>query len=200
MSENKYSQYICVGILLLLLFVLYLFFGESNKYEFVGINPLHPNYGSEDLPLITREIIDLTEINKPPIIDENVCYTGISNKFVSKGQQICKKVLEQKYNMPFNTVRPDWLKNPLTNRNLELDCYNDLLKIAVEYNGEQHYKWPNGFNQTEEQFKKQQERDKFKIEKCQEYGVHLIVVPFTIAFENIDKYILEKLPIEQCSR
>jgi hypothetical protein len=35
----------------------------------------------------------------------------------------------------FKSVRPGWLENPLTGRNLELDCYNEYLKLALEYNG-----------------------------------------------------------------
>jgi len=37
------------------------------------------------------------------------------------------------------SLRPDWLKNPKTGRNLEIDIYFPKHKIAVEYNGKQHY-------------------------------------------------------------
>lgn len=37
-------------------------------------------------------------------------------------------------------IRPDWMKNPKTKRNLEIDIYFPNIKIAVEYNGEQHYR------------------------------------------------------------
>jgi hypothetical protein len=32
-------------------------------------------------------------------------------------------------------VRPDFLKNPATGRNLEIDCFNNQLKIGLEYQG-----------------------------------------------------------------
>ena len=59
---------------------------------------------------------------------------------ISKGEQKCKETLEKIYGKEFLCVRPDFLRNPETNRKLELDCYNEELKLAVEYNGIQHYK------------------------------------------------------------
>lgn len=77
----------------------------------------------------------------------------------------------------FVTVRPHWLKSPLTNRNLELDFYCEALKLAIEFNGQQHYqvvhKWhPRG----EASLKEQQWRDQYKQRRCREVGVDLIVV------------------------
>ena len=59
--------------------------------------------------------------------------------FYSKKQKLCNDILEEYYNKHFFSVRPNWLKNYETGYNLELDCYNDELKVALEYNGEQHY-------------------------------------------------------------
>jgi predicted metalloprotease len=39
----------------------------------------------------------------------------------------------------FTKTRPDFLKNPETNCNLELDGYNAEGKLAIEYQGKQHY-------------------------------------------------------------
>ena len=61
----------------------------------------------------------------------------------SKGEIECRRVLEHLFRRPFNKSRPDFLRNPVTggNFNLELDCYNRDLRLAVEYNGAQHYKY-----------------------------------------------------------
>src|SRR5690606_8776479 len=98
-------------------------------------------------------------------------------KFMSKGERICKETMENLYGVKFENVRPSWLKNPETGRSLELDCYNESLKLAVEYNGEQHYKWPNFTNQSREEFINQTRRDNLKRELCDKNGVYLIVVP-----------------------
>lgn len=115
-------------------------------------------------------------------------------RFISKGERMCCQTMERIYGVPFSTIRPKWLSNPETKRNLELDCYNDDLKIAVEYNGAQHYKWPNFTNQTYEQFINQIRRDKLKFELCDKNGVYLIVVPYNIPHDKISPYIISHLP------
>ena len=44
----------------------------------------------------------------------------------------CREILESIYSVPFKPCRPNFLKNPKTGRNLELDGYNEELKIAFE--------------------------------------------------------------------
>ena len=115
-------------------------------------------------------------------------------RFVSRGERMCCQTMTNIYGVPFTTIRPDWLQNPETGENLELDCYNDELRIAVEYNGEQHYKWPNWTAQTYEQFINQTRRDEYKMNACDRNGVYLIVVPFNIPYENIPAFITSHLP------
>lgn len=121
-------------------------------------------------------------------------YKQRKNTKMSKGELACKQAIEEIYNKPFYCVRPDFLKNPETKRNLELDLYNDELKIAVERNGIQHYKWPNYTGQTKEQFIEQVRRDEFKREKCDENGVYLITVPYTVEDCDVKDYIKYYLP------
>ena len=113
----------------------------------------------------------------------------LNKKKCSKGEKICREIIEEIYGKPFPSCRPHFLKNPETKRNLELDCYNDELKIAVEYNGIQHYKWPNFTNQSQEDFVKQIRRDKFKVEMCDVNGVYLITVPYNVPHDQIKQYI-----------
>ena len=56
----------------------------------------------------------------------------------SKGELKCRQFLNKYFNKPFIKVRN--LYNPVTHQYLELDCYNEDLKLAVEYQGQQHYK------------------------------------------------------------
>ncbi len=112
----------------------------------------------------------------------------------SKGETECMLVLEELFNTKFHTVRPYLLNFPETNRNLELDCYNSELKLAVEYNGRQHYQWPNFPGVTREKFYSQVRRDRFKLRKCNEYGIYLIVVPYTVKLRDIYRYILMRIP------
>lgn len=126
-------------------------------------------------------------------LGDHVCR---KNGKLSKGEMICKQVMEEIYGVPFYCVRPNFLKNPETGRNLELDMYNDSLKIAVEYNSSQHYVFPNTFHKTYEEFINQVRRDQFKVETCDKNGVYLITVPHNIPvnYNSIKEYIQKHLP------
>lgn len=118
-----------------------------------------------------------------------------SNPFISKGETECKRVLEKLLKEPFNKLRPDWLMNPVTghNKNLELDCYNERLKLACEYNGVQHYKFTPFFHKSKADFMNQKYRDNMKREKCKSKGIVLIEVPYTVKLENIERFIIDEL-------
>lgn len=235
-SYKDYAPYVCFGVALFALFVLWYFYG-GKKYDFVGLGPLDPNTRADYVAgsmydwgnqvceqeiqeqeqeddfrdAAPEERIDITpEIND----EEQVCIVQQEDlrgeeiqvcipekkpkkkkaKFISKGERMCKETMEKFYGAKFENVRPSWLKNPETGRALELDCYNEDLKIAVEYNGEQHYKWPNFTNQSKEEFINQTRRDMLKAELCEKNGIYLIVVPYNVPHEKISSYIISKLP------
>jgi hypothetical protein len=116
----------------------------------------------------------------------------------SKGEIECRRVLEQIFNKPFNKARPDFLNNPVTGGhfNLELDCYNEELKIAVEYNGAQHYKYVPYFHKNNEAFLNQKYRDDMKRRICKDQNIILIEVPHTVKVENIERFIKDELKIK----
>lgn len=103
----------------------------------------------------------------------------------------CRKIIERLTGHSFSKVRPDFLINPETGRRLELDCYNPLLKIALEYNGEQHYRFIPYFHQSEKDFEKQVQRDELKKKLCEENGIKLITVPFNVT--DLEEFIQSKL-------
>jgi hypothetical protein len=116
------------------------------------------------------------------------------NRSKWKYQNLCCKALEEIFQKPFTSVRPSWLRNPETNGTLEIDCYNDELKIGVEYNGMQHYVYPNIYHKTQEEFIKLVRRDQYKHSKCDENGVYLITVPYNVPQNKIKEYIKSFLP------
>jgi len=111
-----------------------------------------------------------------------------------KREEKCRKVLEDYYDDYFPTVRPKFLKNPKTGYPLELDGYNAALNLAFEHNGHQHSEYPNSFHKTKQQFLNQQERDRYKIRRCTELGIKLIIIPHTIPYRDIEDFILSKIP------
>lgn len=205
-----------IYLLLLIIFLLWLFSGGKN-YEYIGITPLLNNQPFPDIPLrsnpepllhpdaIARRRFQTNSSNeqKPMTYEvsntrpEQIQYKGESQfpaGFTSRGEKICREFLEQHYGKPFPNCRPDFLRNPETGQNLELDCYNDELGIAVEYSGMQHYVYPNHCHKNYEQFEKQLRRDKFKLRQCEANNVYLIRVPYTIRFKDIPDYIYQRLP------
>ena len=110
-----------------------------------------------------------------------------------KSEERCREIVEDIFNSPFPSMRPDFLRNPETGRNLECDLMNQDLKICIERNGEQHYKQVDHFHTKEEDFEKQIQRDKLKEELLSKNGYKLFRIPYTVHYDVLDKYIANML-------
>lgn len=107
---------------------------------------------------------------------------GRWNKGKGISEEICRQCIEFIFKEAFPS---DWSVvkvNNDTKNNLQLDGYNKELKIAFEYQGEQHYyyKYMIAKNSIEKykKFKKQKERDLFKEQFCKNKGIKLIQVKY----------------------
>lgn len=114
--------------------------------------------------------------------------SGCPHCSTTSGERRCGFILETIFQKPFIRTRE------IVDGNLELDLYNDELKIACEYNGIQHYIEDPNFFHRHGGFEEQQDRDARKIDFCLDNGIKLIVVPYTIKSfrENVD-YIIANL-------
>lgn len=150
--------------------------------------PVSPHVPSTESRVISQEPAVPVPHKQPPRTNQ---------PFVSKGERKVKEILDTLYvNSKFTKVRPNWLKNPKTNRNLELDFFNEELKIAIEYNGEQHYTYKPFFHRSETDFQEQVYRDKLKKRLCMEHGVILVVIPFTVRLEDMEKFIRDEIKLQ----
>jgi len=113
---------------------------------------------------------------------------------MSKGEERCKIYVERVFKASFNKIRPELLKNNVTGHNLEIDLYNDDLKLGIEYNGLQHYKFCPRIHKNYEHFQTQRYRDEMKKMKCKEAGITLIEVPYTE--KDIEGYLFKELRIK----
>lgn len=103
---------------------------------------------------------------------------------------ICHQHMLENYNIDMKTgVRPKFLKNPETKRNLEYDLYDSDLKLAIEYQGITHAEWPNYSGQTKKQFKEQLRRDDLKLRLSDLNGVYLISVPHVVDYDSIPSFL-----------
>lgn len=109
-----------------------------------------------------------------------------------KNERRCRKILEEIFGVDFPTVRPKWLKNKATNRNLELDCYNHQLRIAIEYQGKQHTEMTK-YHKNQNELIYQIRKDQYKAQECKRLGITLICVPYWVLPVNLKDYITNKL-------
>ncbi len=110
-------------------------------------------------------------------------------------ERLCRTIVEQIFKKPFPRIRPTWLINPKTGCKLELDGYNEELGLAFEYQGEQHYS-PERFHESNTNiiYEDQVERDKVKLEKCEENKIKLVVIPpiTTLSRRDLPLYIFNE--------
>ncbi|MBA7674743.1 hypothetical protein ES703_82966 [subsurface metagenome] len=124
--------------------------------------------------------MDITHVRRPQWCPS--CTEGES-------EVICRGFFERIFKAQFPKQRPDWLVNPLTGGQMHLDGYNKKLKLAFEFNGPQHYKMYLKFHKEYQDFEKQLELDMIKAILCKENGITLIVVPYTLYYDEFQEYI-----------
>lgn len=170
----------------------------SDSYNF--INNIWTNYRWELFVCVSILVLIFCYF----FVDQDK-YNGVSydpSLTKKKGKRVpkkhetqCRFIMENIFKVPFSSVRPNFLKNPKTGKNLELDMYNSDLRLAVEYQGAQHRTYTPFFHKSYSDFLGQVERDTYKKKRCQEEGIELICVPDTVKYEDLGDYIIEQLRI-----
>ena len=102
----------------------------------------------------------------------------------SRSEKLCREILKEYTGLSFASIRPDWLKNDVSGHNLELDGFCEDLRLAFEYQGEQHDKYIPHFHRNEGDFERQQERDKLKLDLCKKHNIDVLIIPHTLSYQN----------------
>lgn len=156
----------------------------------------------------------LTSYNFNPLYDPYKARAPYTVKILNKnlenisaGEKACRYAAEKIFGKPFPSVHISWLKNPKTKRSLEIDCYNDDLKIGIEYHGEQHYKKDHYFHRRnnksskrDDSYERSVERDEAKLDLCDTYGVYLITIPYKTSLSEIENLIRYYMPQKRLKR
>jgi hypothetical protein len=149
---KKYGYIYIIIILIVIIIAIWLIAGGKN-YEFVGVNPL---LEMNDINLSYRNSHALSRICSSSKFERSMSFKQLSEisrltkereellnanseelkkicakkpKNMSKGETYAKIIIEEIYGTRFTKIRPDWLKNPETGANLELDLFNDNVVV-----------------------------------------------------------------------
>jgi DNA-directed RNA polymerase subunit RPC12/RpoP len=90
------------------------------------------------------------------------------------GEMVCRAAVEKLFGKAFRNKRVPGMKSP-KGRLLELDIYNDELRIAVEHHGAQHYRVMPHWNGVEG-LERQRVHDDLRRQFCRANGILLIEI------------------------
>lgn len=160
----------------------------------------------EDLTIIKFEKITHHAISKDDLVNIQQRTSQIIRDFAdtfsgdTEPEILSRAYMEYLFNAKFRKYPKGslkWLKG--VGGLLELDGYNEKLGIAFEYNGPQHYNldfYMNVYKLSREvalkRLQRQQQNDQIKKELCKKHDIDLIVIPFDIKYNDIQKYISEE--------
>lgn len=165
---------------------------QLKPYEFIYISGYKNKHSVINVQCKNNHIFE-QQLNNIIYNSGNCPLCVNNNKLIT--ENICKQIFELIFNDTFNKTRSlPWLINKDGNY-IELDGYNDKLKIAFEYNGIQHYKYITFFHKTINDFNKLQTHDKLKTKLCKNNNIKLIIIPYTV--KNLLEYIYNQLDINK---
>ncbi len=102
----------------------------------------------------------------------------------SFGEELTRAFFEALFNTHFPSAWPDWLRSA-KGHVLELDGYNEPLKLAFEHQGSHHYSTSSSFIFSDEDLKNRRATDRRKRYLCRKLGVRLIAVPQVPRYQPI---------------
>jgi hypothetical protein len=108
----------------------------------------------------------------------------------TKSEALVITILERITGRKFPTAFPEFMR--WRGKILELDGYNDELKLALEFSGPLHTKWLTTFEPYSRYFERIV-KDRTKLLLCAKASVRLIVIDMTLPRHHIENYLKSRL-------
>lgn len=156
---------------------------EINKNSIEGTYSLVGEYINQTTPVLLRHSCGFIWKVRPADVVYGKSYCPKCGRKQSKMARYIETILKDN-KIPYQAEYR--LKDSLQRFDFYLE--NNKYKIAIEYNGLQHYKKTDFFSTTLEQ---QQERDNRKKEYCDNNGIILYVLPYTMTEQEIYNAVID---------
>lgn len=118
-------------------------------------------------------------------------YKDLNTYPASKFETYVRGKIEKLTGKRFPCVYPCWMR--YKGRRLELDGYNEELKLAFETQGPQHTKFSSKTDPLYSKFLRRIENDQMKLELCEKNGVGLIIIDYIVPKHLIGSYIRSRI-------
>ena len=118
-------------------------------------------------------------------------YISPDFKTQSKFELHIQKLLERITGKPFPTAYPKWLT--YKGRQLELDGYNEGLKMAFEAQGPMHSRYDHRYDPTYEKYYRRLENDCAKKKLCKRRGIDLILIHYDLPKHLLELYMRSRI-------
>jgi hypothetical protein len=139
---------------------------------------------------LCNEIVSLS-------LNKQIVCCPCSGKFTTENH-IRNKLSDIHDGKPFTKTRSlKWLIDDKTGNLMELDGYNEELKIAFEYQGKQHYELTYHNQHNKLRLEDIKRKDELKSRLCYENNVKLIIVSCDMSIPEINKYLISQSVVKQ---
>ena len=134
---------------------------------------------------LCNEIVSLS-------LNKQIVCCPCSGKFTTENH-IRNKLSDIHDGKPFTKTRSlKWLIDDKTGNLMELDGYNEELKIAFEYQGKQHYELTYHNQHNKLRLEDIKRKDELKLKLCNENKVKLIIVPCDMELSEYKEYLMSE--------
>lgn len=107
-------------------------------------------------------------------------------------EKVCRQVLEHLLKAAFPKKRPDWLRTS-KGRKAELDGFNEDLRLAFEYHGQQHYTHVPFFHTGDKSLAQRVKDDRLKRDACDAHNITLLEINIDMPLEDLQAHLVDQI-------